>query len=60
MPRPFKWPWISLSVGRSFVIDAKTIESVRSSVSRAYRLWDVKYTIVKPEGRGKFRLRRTA
>lgn len=60
MPRPFKWPWLKLSVGHSFVINAKTIESVRSSVSRAYRLWDVKYTIVKEEKRGKFRLRRTA
>lgn len=60
MPRPFKWPWLTLAVGRSFVINAKTIESVRSSVSRAGRLWDVKYTIVKAEGKGKYRLRRTA
>jgi len=60
MPRQFKWPWLTLSVGRSFVINAKTIESVRSSVSRAGRLWDVKYTIVKSEGRGKYRLKRVA
>jgi hypothetical protein len=60
MGAPFKWPWLTMSVGRSFVITAKTIESVRCSVSRAGRLWGVRYTIVKPEGRNKFRLRRVA
>jgi hypothetical protein len=47
-------------VGGSFVLTALTIESARSAVSRAARLWGVRYTINSHPDKRKYRLRRTA
>jgi hypothetical protein len=58
--RPFKWPWMDTKVGGSFVLTALTIESARSAVSRAARLWGVRYTINSHPDKRKYRLRRTA
>jgi hypothetical protein len=58
--RPFKWPWLTLAVGRSFVLEAQSMESVRTTLSRARRLWGVDYTLVKQEGKKKYRVRRFA
>jgi hypothetical protein len=56
--RPFKWPWKDTDVGKSFVLTAMTVESARSAVSRAARLWGVRYTINPHPDKKKFRLRR--
>lgn len=58
--RPFKWPWLNTGVGKSFVLTALTIESARSAVSRAARLWGVRYTINKHPEKRKYRLRRVS
>lgn len=57
--RPFKWPWKDTKIGGSFTLTAWTIESARSAVSRARRLWGVQY-VIKSQDKRKFRLRRVA
>jgi hypothetical protein len=47
-------------IGGSFVLTAMTLESVRSAVSRAARLWGVRYQITAKMDKKKYRLRRVS
>ena len=56
--RPQKYPWDSMAVGDSFIINAPAINNAQSHCSQAGRRTGRKF-IVRPMRDGKFRVWRT-
>lgn len=58
--RPHKWPWFETPINGTFVMAAKSVESVRSSLSRARRLHRVDFRIERRLGPARYLVRRVA
>lgn len=58
--RPYKWPWFETPVGGSFVLAARSVESVRTTLSRARRLYRMDYRLERRVGPARYLVRRVA
>lgn len=58
--RPYKWPWLTTKVGHAFTLTAATPDSVRTTLSRTRRLYNVDFRMERRTGPSRYLVRRIA
>lgn len=58
--RPHKWPWFTTPVGGHFTMYAKNVESIRSTLARARRLYRVDFRLERRTGPARYLVRRVS